>query len=405
MTRAVVLLMDSFGIGSSFDAEKYNDVGANTLLHIAEACFDGKADVDGLRKGPLQLPNLTRLGLNIAALASCGHTIPGLDRDTTIESLYGYAVEQSVGKDTPSGHWEIAGVPILFDWGYFPKEYPSFPEKLLSALIAEGNISGVLGNKAASGTKIIDELGEEHIHSKNPIVYTSGDSVFQIAAHEKHFGLEKLYQLCELARRLVDEYDIGRVIARPFIGEPGNFKRTANRRDYATPPPKPTLLDKLCDAGREVISIGKTADIFAHQGLTQKFKADGNMALFDETLKAFKTAPDGSLIFTNFVDFDSHYGHRRDIPGYAKALEDFDQRLPEFEALMKPGDIAIITADHGCDPSWKGSDHTPEHIPVLIFGPNIKPKFIGRRETFADIGQTIASHLDIEALDYGPSVG
>jgi phosphopentomutase len=236
-----------------------------------------------------------------------------------------------------------------------------------------------------------------------PIVYTSADSVFQIAAHEESFGLQRLYEVCEIARNLVDEYQIARVIARPFIGNQGAFKRTGNRKDYATLPPAKTLLDFLKAAGREVITIGKIADIYAHQGITQTIKADGNMALFDATLTAMKTAAPGSLVFTNFVDFDSSYGHRRDVVGYAHALEQFDARLPELYALLKPEDLVIITADPGCDPTFPGSDHTREHIPVLAYGPSLKSRFIGRRDTFADVGQSIAQHLGLENLSYGVS--
>lgn len=401
--RACILLLDSFGIGASQDATRYGDVGADTLGHIAEACALGHADISGKREGPLALPHMNQLGLGVAALASTGKPLPGFTIPDEIRGCYGYANEQSHGKDTPSGHWEIAGVPVYFDWGYFPHEYPSFPQELLNELIKQADLPGVLGNKAASGTQIIDELGREHIASGKPIVYTSGDSVFQIAAHEKYFGLEKLYAICKIARPLVDKYRICRVIARPFIGEPGNFRRTANRRDYATPPPRETLLDKLRNNDREVISIGKVDDIFAHQGITQVIRAENNMALFDATLTAMKTAPDGSLVFANFVDFDSSYGHRRDIAGYASALEEFDRRLPELQKQLLQHDLVIITADHGCDPTYPGSDHTREHIPILAFGPHIPSKFIGRRETFADIGQTIAKHLGIPPLDYGVS--
>ena len=401
MKRAIILLMDSFGIGASQDAVKYNDTGANTFAHIAAYCAEGKADKSGVRNGPLYLPNLTRLGLGYAALASSGIRIAGLDYTQPITGAYGYAVEQSYGKDTPSGHWEIAGVPVLFDWGYFPPAYPSFPPELTDAFIAQANLPGILGNKHASGTTIIDELGAEHITTGKPIVYTSGDSVFQITAHEDHFGLEKLYQICEIARKLVDEYNIGRVIARPFIGNPGNFHRTGNRRDLAIPPPASTLLDRLIAENGNVISIGKTADIFAHRGISETIKANGNMALFDATLNATKTAGNRSLIFTNFVDFDMLYGHRRDVIGYAAALEAFDQRLPELEKCLQAEDIVIIAADHGCDPTHPGSDHTREHIPVLMFGPSVKPKFLGRRESFADIGQSIAKYLGIDELDYG----
>lgn len=398
MTRAFILVMDSFGIGAAADAERFGDAGSDTFGHIVAACASGGADRAGLRQGPLRVPNLTRLGLVQAAAASTGRTA----KPEPCAGAWGYAVEESRGKDTPSGHWEMAGVPVMFDWGYFPPAYPSFPAALTEALIARAKLSGVLGNRHASGTQIIDELGAEHIVSGKPIVYTSGDSVFQIAAHEEAFGLQRLYEVCHIARELVDEYNIGRVIARPFVGAPGTFKRTGNRRDYAVPPPAPTLLDRLKAAGGEVISVGKVADIFAHQGISRTVKADGNAALFDATLAAASEAGDRTLIFTNFVDFDTLYGHRRDVAGYAAALEAFDARLPELERVLKPGDVAVISADHGCDPTWRGTDHTREHVPVLAFGPAVKPGPIGRR-AFADIGQSLAGHLGIEALPYGRS--
>jgi phosphopentomutase len=401
MPRAFIILLDSFGIGATSDAKEYGDEGADTLRHIAEYCAEGKADKEGVRQGPLHLPNFTRLGLNGAAMISAGHPVPGLATDVPIEAAYGCAEEVSHGKDTPSGHWEIAGCPVLFDWGYFPPEYPSFPQKLLDELILRGNLPGVLGNKHASGTEIIAELGEEHQKTGKPIVYTSADSVFQIAAHEESFGLKRLEDLCLIARDLVNEYNTGRVIARPFAGEPGHYHRTAGRVDYSIPPPEATLLDNIVAGGGDVISIGKIADIYAHRGITKKIKADGNMALFDAFLKEVKIAPDHSLVFLNLVDFDMLYGHRRDVIGYAKALEDLDKRLPEFEKLMRPGDVAVITADHGCDPTWPGSDHTREHIPVLMFGPEVKPGPIGKRKTFSDIGQSLAKHLGLKKLNCG----
>ncbi|RUR10996.1 phosphopentomutase [Legionella sp. km772] len=401
--RVCILLMDSFGIGASLDASRYGDEGANTFVHIYEACEQGKADMAGVRQGSLQLPHLAQLGLYQAAVASSGLPFVNLANFSEPQGYYGYAVEQSLGKDTPSGHWELAGVPVLFEWGYFPDQAHCFPQKLIAELIKRASLPGVLGEKHASGTTILDELGAEHIKTGKPIVYTSADSVFQIAAHEEHFGLDRLYKLCEIARDLVDDYQIGRVIARPFIGQEGSFKRTAHRKDYATLPPEKTLLDYLKAAGREVISIGKIADIYAHQGVTQEIKADGNMALFDATLTAMASAPEGSLVFTNFVDFDSSYGHRRDTAGYAKALEDFDKRLPELTAILQPNDLVVIAADHGCDPTLPGSDHTREHIPVIVYGPQLKSKFIGRRDSFADVGQTLAQHLGLAPLAHGLS--
>ena len=401
--RVCILLMDSFGLGASLDASRYGDEGANTFVHIHELCARAEADKAGVRQGPLTLPNLAQLGLYHAAVASSGLGFVDLSSFAEPTGYYGYAVEQSLGKDTPSGHWELAGVPVMFEWGYFPEQAHCFPKKLIDALIEKAALPGVLGEKHASGTTILEELGEEHMRTGKPIVYTSADSVFQIAAHEESFGLDRLYDLCEIARELVDEYQIGRVIARPFKGVHGSFKRTGNRKDYSTLPPEKTLLDYLKESGREVITLGKVADIYAHQGVTQIIKAEGNMALFDATLKAMHSAPEGSLIFTNFVDFDSSYGHRRDVMGYAHALEEFDARLPELAALLQPEDIVVIAADHGCDPTFPGSDHTREHIPVLVYGPGLKGRFIGRRDTFADVGQSIAQHLGINQLTHGSS--
>lgn len=401
--RVCILLMDSFGIGASLDAARYGDEEANTFAHIYQACKEARADKKDLRQGELKIPNLAKLGIYHAALASSGVPLEDLSKLPEPLGYYGYAVEQSLGKDTPSGHWELAGVPVTFEWGYFPDKDFCFPKKLIEQLIVRGELPGVLGEKHASGTTIIEELGEEHLRSGKPIVYTSADSVFQIAAHEESFGLTRLYELCEIARELVDEYQIGRVIARPFIGNAGAFLRTGNRRDYSTLPPDPTLLDFLKEAGREVIAIGKVSDIFAHQGITQLIKATGNNALFDATLSAIQMASAGSLIFTNFVDFDSSYGHRRDVAGYADALEQFDARLPELLNLLKPHDLIVIAADHGCDPTYPGTDHTREHIPVLVYGPSINSRFIGRRESFADIGQSIAEHLKIAPLLHGVS--
>ena len=401
MARAIVLMMDSLGIGASADADEFGDQGADTFGHIAEHCAQRRVQIDGLTRGPLELPNLCALGLAHAAAASRGQWPMGLDH-VEPEGAWGYAVEQSAGKDTPSGHWEMAGVPVTTDWGYFPDLTPCFPCELTETLIEKAQLAGLLGNCHASGTAIIDELGEEHIHSFKPICYTSADSVFQLAAHEDYFGLDRLYRVCEVARELVDKWNVGRVIARPFQGErPGEFVRTENRRDYTTPPPSSTLLDRIKESGADVISIGKISDIFAGRGVTEQVKAGGNAALFDETLNAVRNAKDGSLIFTNFVDFDMLYGHRRDIGGYAAALEAFDRRLPELRALLRPEDIVIATADHGCDPTALGHDHTREHVPVLAFGPDINAVDLGERESFADIGETLAGHLKVAPFGTG----
>jgi len=397
MGRAIILVMDSFGIGATDDADQFGDAGANTLGSIARV----RASSDA---GPLQLPNLTQLGLMHAAKESAGEFPAGCSADAEVVGAYGFASELSSGKDTPSGHWEIAGVPVLFDWGYFTEKKNTFPAELLDKLIERADLPGVLGNCHSSGTTIIAELGEEHMQSGRPIVYTSADSVFQIACHEESFGLERLYELCDIARELVDDYSIGRVIARPFIGSNGtDFVRTGNRRDLTTPPPSPTLLDKLAASGGEVISVGKIADIYAHKGITQKVKATGNASLFDATLEAMSTAPDRSIVFTNFVDFDMLYGHRRDVSGYAAALEYFDQRLPELLQQLQEDDLLVICADHGCDPTREGSDHTREHIPVLVYGNKLAAGSIGKRDTFADIGQSLAEFFELPPLDYGVS--
>lgn len=399
--RAIILVLDSFGIGATEDAGHFGDAGADTLGHIAAACAQGRADRPGLRAGPLRVPNLVRWGLGRAAALSRGAIPPGLEGDA-VAGAYGCAAELSRGKDTPSGHWEIAGCPVAFDWGYFPRTQPCFPVDFIARLVRECELPGILGDKHASGTEIIDELGEEHLRTGKPICYTSADSVFQVAAHEEHFGLDRLYRLCQRAKDLLAPLNIGRVIARPFVGERrGAFRRTAHRRDYTTPPPEETLLDRLTAAGGEVWSIGKIADIFAHRGISRSSKAEDNAGLFDATLEALSVAGNRSLVFANFVDFDMLYGHRRDVTGYAAALEAFDRRLPELEARLRPGDLVLATADHGCDPTWPGTDHTREHVPVLFFGPGVAAESLGRRASFADMGQTLARHLGLAPLAHG----
>ena len=387
--------MDSFGIGGAPDAEKYNNQGANTLGHIATMNLG------------LKIPNLLSVGLGEAAKSACGfYPAVGVQPKAKLNlpSKYGHAKELSVDKDTVSGHWEMAGLPNLKGWGHFPAEYPSFPKELTEALIKEAGIADILGNKAASGTVIIQELGEEHIKSQMPICYTSADSCFQIAAHEKYFGLERLYQVCEAAYHLVKPYNIGRIIARPFVGEKsGEFVRTKNRKDYAAQPFGETLLDKLKSGGCEVIAIGAINDIYAHRGITKEIHTAGLADLWNATLQEMKTAPDRSLIFTNFEDFDMLYWHRRDVKGYAQALEYFDSRLPEILPILQDDDVVFITADHGNDPTYAGTDHTREQVPVLMFGKNVVPENIGQRNTYADIGQTIADYLEISPLNYGVS--
>jgi phosphopentomutase len=286
---------------------------------------------------------------------------------------------------------------VDFEWGYFPQTVPCFPAALTDALIAEASLPGILGNKHASGMDIIAELGAEHIRSGKPICYTSADSVFQIAAHEGHFGLERLYEVCLIARRLVDPLRIGRVIARPFLGESAkDFVRTANRRDYSVPPPEPTLLDRIVRRGNRVIGVGKIGDIFAHRSVSEEIKAGSNTECFDAILAAMPGLGDRDLLFANLNDFDTLYGHRRDVAGYAAALEEFDRRLPELEALLEEGDLLVITADHGNDPTFRDHDHTRENVPILALGPGLPTGPVGRRQTLVDIGETVAAHLGLK---------
>lgn len=406
MARTIILLCDSFGIGSAPDAAAYGDAGSDTLGHICQWFLANRRDAAG-RPQPLYLPNFARLGLAEAAAMSRGSRLPaGLGAEHAAGS-YTFAREVSKGKDTLSGHWEISGVPVDFDWGYFPDVPKCFPAELVQKLIKRGRLRGVLGECHASGTEIIKELGEEHLRTGKPIIYTSADSVLQIAAHEdeRFFGLERLYELCRTAFELVRPYNIARVIARPFVGScAADFARTTNRHDYAVPAPQETLLDKMTAAGGAVYAVGKIADIFAHRGITRHYAAGGLEKLVDATVQAVQEAPDNSIVFTNFVDFDSSYGHRRDIKGYGEALEYFDRRLPEITNLLRPGDLGLLTADHGNDPSWSGSDHTREQIPVLFFGDFIRTGQLRPMETFADIGATIAEFMHIGPTFTGTAV-
>ncbi|MDI1252386.1 phosphopentomutase [Thermomonas sp.] len=401
MSRAILLVLDSLGIGALPDADQFGDAGADTLGHIAAHCLATRCGSGA--DGALHIPHLLDLGLGHAAQLASDSFPAGLqDLAPAPVGAWGCARERSTGKDTTSGHWEMCGVPVLFDWGYFTAPTESFPAELLDALVERAQLPGVLGNCRASGTTIIAELGEAHICSGKPIIYTSADSVLQIAAHEGHFGLERLYEVCAIARELVDPLNVARVIARPFTGEDAtSFKRTSNRRDYSVPPPAPTLLDRLQEVQREVIGIGKIPDIFAHRGITREVKAHGIDDLFQATLDAMNNAADGSLVFTNFVDFDQEFGHRRDPAGYAAALEAFDVLLPQLLTRLRDGDVVLLVADHGNDPTWPGSDHTREHVPILAFGPRVHAGSIGCRDSFADIGQSIANWLGIPPLDAG----
>ncbi len=400
VSRGFLVVLDSVGIGGAPDAPAFGDSGADTLGHIAEWCAGGRGDGHG-RAGPLSVPNLLSLGLGAAHRAATGIETPGLEAGPA-NGCWGHAVETSRGKDTPSGHWELAGVPVAFDWTYFPTTVPALPVEFTAALIREGSLSGVLGDCHASGTEIIARLGEEHVRTGKPILYTSADSVVQIAAHEEAFGLERLYELCRIARRLLPD-TVGRVIARPFVGRSAaDFTRTGNRRDLSVPPPSPTLLQRHSAGGGTVISIGKIGDIFAHLGTGTEVKASGNDAVFDAVLEQTGRAPDGALVVANFVDFDSLWGHRRDVAGYAAELEAFDRRLPTFLERLRPGDLAILTADHGNDPTWPGSDHTREQVPVLLAGPAAPRGDLGRIG-FADVAATLAEHLGVPPGPHGTS--
>lgn len=403
MPRAIVCVLDSVGIGGAPDAADYGDLGANTLGHIAQWAAEGRADRAGLRSGALNIPNLDSMGMGAAIALSTGLAAPGLSVKPK-GGRFGVGREVSKGKDTPSGHWEIAGVPVSFDWGYFPQTIPAFPEQLVAELVRRTGVPGILGNKHASGTDVLLELGEEHLRTGMPICYTSVDSVFQIAAHESHFGLNRLYDFCKVAFELTEPFRIGRVIARPFLGESAaEFKRTGNRRDFAMQPPEATLLDRNQAAGNHVYAIGKISDIYAGSGVTHKLKGTGIPELFNKTLDAMDMAADRSLIMSNFVDFDSEYGHRRDVPGYAGALELLDRLLPQMISRMRQDDLLVITADHGNDPTWPGTDHTREQVPILVFSPILPPGEIGIRSSFADIGETIAAWLGLPPGPHGKS--
>ncbi len=401
--RAAIIVLDSVGCGNAPDAKAFGDEGSDTLGHIAEACAAGRADKEGLRKGPMRLPNLARLGLGHACQSATGRVPPGLECDAPA-GIFGSAIEVAIGKDTPSGHWEIAGTPVPFAWGYFPQTVPAFPADLTAAIIREGRLPGIIGDRHASGTAIVDELGAEHIRTGKPICYTSVDSVLQIAAHEEIFGLQRLYDLCKTVRKLVDPLTIGRVIARPFIGdEKSGFQRTPNRKDFAIPPPDGSILDRAHAAGRGIVTVGKIGDIFSHRNTGKEIKAPGNMKLFNAMLTEWNALPDGGFLFANFVDFDTEFGHRRDVAGYARCLEEFDARLPELISALKDGDFVIITADHGNDPTFKGTDHTREQAPIVGFGPGAAARAIGQRTSFSDMGQTIAAHLGLPAVRSGTS--
>lgn len=393
--RVIVMVLDSFGIGALPDAEKFGDKGSDTLGHIDKYCADNNLS--------FIIPNMLQLGLGKAYHNVNGKSLRCDNGNYHVNGVYGACKEKSSGKDTTSGHWEIGGCPVNFDWGYFTAHDNSFPQELLDKIVARSEITGYLGNCHASGTTIIANLGDEHIKTGKPIFYTSADSVFQIACHEEHFGLDNLYKLCQIAREELEPYNIARVIARPFTGDnAANYARTKNRKDYSVLPSAPTVLDVCKENNGEVVAIGKIGDIYAHQGTTVEIKASGLPELTDKTIDAIKTynSAKPTYIMTNLVDFDMNFGHRRDVVGYKEALEYFDTRIPELIASLDSNDILLFTADHGCDPTWPGSDHTREHIPLFGYYQG-KAIDIGIRETFADIGQTIATHLNLPKLNFG----
>ncbi|WP_439104118.1 phosphopentomutase [Celeribacter marinus] len=401
MSRAFLIVMDSVGCGGAPDADQFfnggtPDTGANTLAHIAQACADGQAE-DG-RTGPLRMPNLDALGLGAAIAVASDDRAPHLGAQP--QGLFGAAAEVSQGKDTPSGHWELAGVPVPWDWGYFPKTEPSFPQKIMELTAKLCGAGGTLANCHASGTQVIDDFGAQHVKTGWPICYTSVDSVMQIAAHEDHFGLERLLQLCQDLAPTLHAMKIGRVIARPFVGnEADGFTRTLNRHDYAIAPPAPTLCDWAKAAGRKVYAVGKIGDIFSMQGVDEVRKG-ADVTLFDHLCDVMEEAEDGSFTFANFVEFDSLYGHRRDVSGYARHLEWFDAQISRLLEHVRPNDLILFTADHGNDPTWVGTDHTREMVPVVGYG--VGARAIGR-VAFVDVAASIADHLEIENLGAGKS--
>jgi len=388
MARAFLIVMDSVGIGGAPDAAAFGDAGANTILHIARACAEGRADTG--RSGALHLPVLDALGLGAAVQLACGVAAPGLSARP--QGLWGAATEVSRGKDTPSGHWELAGLPVPFDWTYFPDETPAFPPDLVAKVCELAGTDGILGNCHSSGIRILEELAGEHLRTGWPICYTSADSVFQIAAHEEHFGLQRLLTLCEELAPWLHERRVGRVIARPFLGGATDFQRTPNRRDYAITPPGQTLLDSVSGAGQMTHAIGKIGDIFSMRGVSHLHKGRGDADLADHLIRLAQEAEEGSLTFANFVEFDTLYGHTRDVAGYARALEWFDARAGALLAKLRPGDLAIFTADHGNDPTFRGTEHTRERVPVLCAG-------VGAGEighcAFVDVAASVAAHLGV----------
>jgi len=388
--RAVLLVIDSFGIGAQPDAHLYGDEGANTALHICE------------NLSTVNWKNLNRLGLGNCA-ATLGHHLPGCEAVQSPLASFGVLQEASPGKDTTTGHWELAGIQLAKPFQTFPLDHPSFPEKLMSDLEAQTGYK-IIGNKGASGTVIIEELGPAHMNGDGIIVYTSADSVLQIAAHEQMVPLEELYRICETARNLCNPYNIGRVIARPFKGSPGNFTRTPERKDYSIAPPEKTLLEYLQENSVQTVGIGKIGDIFLEKGLDLSFHDAGNPACIDRTVSVLKKkSTSRQFLFINLVDTDMVYGHRRDIKGYHDAVQRIDNALEEIMTLISGRDLLIITADHGCDPGFKGTDHTREYVPLLVYNRDRTVKNLGIRKSFCDVAQSLASFFNVKPMDCGSS--
>ena len=388
--RALLIVLDSVGIGAAPDAAAYGGAGANTLAHTAAAV------------GGLRLPALGALGLgNIPGLIPGGAALAGVPPAAAPRAGYGAMAEQSRGKDTITGHWELAGLELACGFHLFPPGPPSFPADLVAAFEARTG-RPLIGNRAASGTAIVAELGARHLREGAWIAYTSADSVFQIAAHEAVVPLDELYRACEVARALCDRYPVGRVIARPFIGTPGAFVRTENRRDFAYPPPEPTVLDRLAAAGVPVTAVGKVEDIFLHRGIARSFHT-GNTADSAARVLALARERAPGLVFANFIDFDMRHGHRRDPAGYAAALESVDAFFADLLPALDPGTLLIVTADHGNDPTFHGTDHTREYVPLLAYRPGQPGGPLGIRRGFYDVAQALASWFGLPPLPRGVS--
>ena len=401
MPRAFLIVIDSMGCGGAIDAGRFGDEGADTLGHIAAVCAAGGADARG-RSGSLYAPVLASLGLSHAARLSTGAPLADVPEHIRAGAYAGCARETSSGKDTPSGHWEMAGAPLHGSFGAFPQRVPAFPANLIQAITEDANIPGVIGQRHAAGVAIIEDLGEEHLRTGMPIIYTSVDSVIQIAAHEEAFGLARLYSLCEITRRHADALNIGRVIARPFIGSSrADFKRTPHRKDFGMPAPYGNILDRAAEDSRSMLSFGKIGDIFGHRNTGEEIKGENDADLFAKMIAAAPRLPDGGIAFANFVDLDTDYGHRRDLAGYAAGIERLDPMIGALLTQLVDGDLCIMTADHGNDPTWRGTDHTRENVPILVFEPGAPERAIGVRDTFADIGASVAKHLGLKNLVSG----